>query len=926
MTSTVDIAPTFSATEDRELLRITKLAEVATARLEFATKHHVNTRGESLNFDNYPHIRALYESESRVIVLQGSVQSMKAAPLSSLVHTPGGWSTMGELKAGDIVSTANGKNASIVQVQPRGVQKVYKFILDDGREVETSADHLWKVLRGKQRKSMSTGRKSLQWNLASKFEVLTTKQIMGLTRTGKQRFTVPVPEPVEKPKKHLTLDPYFVGSMLGDGEIHDRNLRFSSADAELVNWISSYVSQFGIAVGRDADTYNYFFKQESNSKGRGARLLKDLFQEMGLLGTYSHTKFIPKEYKEGTVKQRMALLQGLLDTDRSATSEGGIYICLASERLIKDIQEVVWSLGGVAKITKRNSYYVEFGFKIPCRDAYTLTLSMPHPRDCFRLSRKKANVSKTHRRKKTLGAKIVSCDYSREEEVQCIALDDKARLYVMDDYVVTHNSEWVITDHLAMAYCGLAVFFVVPKIESRTTYVQNRINKCVENVDRYKELMSEGSFDSIALKSFGKGTMKYVGSNVYEAFKEHPADALVIEEVDECNQENIPYGKDRLRASPYQLERYLGNPREPGKGINAFFQESKQKEWYIPCLSCGYHCEADWFSTVVRAVADKQGNVVDYQLRDEEWRVGIQRDIHMICTRCGGILNRSSNNGRWIPKLPEHPNDGFHLSMLCSLINDVSEMWGVFRKALDDPILLQQFYNSFLGLPFAAAGNKVSVDLLDKCAFEEKFKFIIQDDCGHIEGDQHPGPCSMGIDVGSHNFDVKVSYVTNRGLRVAMYMGKVKQVDELYDIMDRYNVQIAVIDAEPETALSREIQSTCEDTQVWMCKYKQTEGVATGIVMNENDMLINIDRTEALDKSYGKLKRKKCLLPVNHAAILRGEYDSEMCMPVREAIEDARKRRKYAWTKGKDHQRHCDTYDMLAAELMDSDEIEAVIG
>ena len=124
---------------------------------------------------------------------------------------------------------------------------------------------------------------------------------------------------------------------------------------------------------------------------------------------------------------------------------------------------------------------------------------------------------------------------------------------VLQGSVQSMKSEFTVIDHFAAAYSGLSIFFVVPKYESRTTYVQNRVNRAVENVGKYKEIIGSGFFDNVAMKSFGKGVIKYVGSNVLADFKEFPADMIVVEEVDECDQDNVEYALDRLRASPYQF-------------------------------------------------------------------------------------------------------------------------------------------------------------------------------------------------------------------------------------------------------------------------------------------------------------------------------------------------------------------------------------
>jgi hypothetical protein len=485
---------------------------------------------------------------------------------------------------------------------------------------------------------------------------------------------------------------------------------------------------------------------------------------------------------------------------------------------------------------------------------------------------------------------------------------------VLQGSVQSFKSEWAVIDHFATAYNGLSVFYVVPKYEARNTYVQNRINKCVENVAEYKKIIGAGFFDSVALKSFGRGTVKYVGSNVLADFKEFPADMIVVEEVDECDAENVNYALDRLRASPYQFKRYLGNPKHKGYGINAFFLRSDQREWEVPCKECLKFSQLDWFETVVQVVLDREGAVVDYTLRDTDWEPGCKRDIRCICTHCGGELDRASESGTWTPTKPDSSIEGYHISMLCSLINSVAGMWDRFKRAIHDPAKMQQFYNSDLGLPYSAMGNKVTETLLANCS-EEDYEFEIDPDgsCAHVAGDAHPGPCSMGVDVGG-NFDVRISYLEARGHRRAVYIGKVKNIDDLYDMIDRYNVERVVMDSMPEIMMAQEFQevAVCD---VWLCSYRG-EGKDRRRSYDTRNRMVFTDRTEALDRSFAQLKRRQNILPTNFPLILKGQYASEMCMPVREIIENDKGDSRYEWSKGKDHQRHCDTYDMLAAMLM----------
>ena len=116
-------------------------------------------------------------------------------------------------------------------------------------------------------------------------------------------------------------------------------------------------------------------------------------------------------------------------------------------------------------------------------------------------------------------------------------------------------SETFIVSHLEEADRGLAILYVLPKSDLRNIFVQNRINKLMKMVPFYKEKIKGaiGEADSVIFKGFGKGVCKYVDSNSQSNFVEYPADALYIDEVDQCNQKNLAMAPDRLESSEYKL-------------------------------------------------------------------------------------------------------------------------------------------------------------------------------------------------------------------------------------------------------------------------------------------------------------------------------------------------------------------------------------
>ena len=73
--------------------------------------------------------------------------------------------------------------------------------------------------------------------------------------------------------------------------------------------------------------------------------MKDLLRDLNLIGKKSDTKFIPKNYLYNSVENRVALLQGLVDSDGYIDGHR-IEISTVSKELSEDIKELVLSLGG----------------------------------------------------------------------------------------------------------------------------------------------------------------------------------------------------------------------------------------------------------------------------------------------------------------------------------------------------------------------------------------------------------------------------------------------------------------------------------------------------------------------------------------------------------------------------------------------------
>lgn len=355
----------------------------------------------------------------------------KAATLKTPVLTPTGWTAMGDIKPGDLVIGSDGRPTLVTEIHPQGVVPIYKIEVSDGSSTLCSGEHLWLVQSHKDRQKGRPG------------TVLTTLQIKAMLEAGETRKTyLPMVEPVQfEQAAPLPLDPYGLGLLLGDGTFRGKSPQFSKPDHELTQFLREAFPQASIHV------YDEERGQTLISGTDGLRNpVMDTLRAMDLWGRYSHEKFIPAEYLLATVSDRLALIQGLMDTDGTVDTNDigntGATFSTSSIQLADGLQELVESLGGTCRRRTKKAPKYQGGTGLP---AHVLRITLPPQFNPFRLSRKAdawlAGRTNTNR---VPVRRIAKIEYVSEEEAQCITVAAENALYVTERYLVTHNS-WSLT-------------------------------------------------------------------------------------------------------------------------------------------------------------------------------------------------------------------------------------------------------------------------------------------------------------------------------------------------------------------------------------------------------------------------------------------------------------------------------------------------
>lgn len=336
----------------------------------------------------------------------------EAHPYSQKVYTPDGVKLWKDVNIGDRLFSPTKGTVTVTDIPINEKMPIYKITLIDGRVIEASDNHIWLVYKG-----------------TSKIPTeVTTKQMFDigvLNKHGQHNFFIPEHRGVEYPTKNLSIEPYTMGLILSEGSIRGghcfKNGIQISSSYEDMKFYSNNIPYNIKHIGTKGVSWHIYIPN-----------CKDIMIGYNLYNTNSHTKFIPPEYLFSSRVQRMELLKGLMDGDGCSRTKGASIFITCSEQLAENVLSLVRSLGikawlqtsrkGVFRVAISSEYKI---FKLP-RKVVEQHVYSPYSKG----SKASAILNKTA---------IKSIEYSHEEMGKCVTVDSEDGLYLVGDYVVTHN-------------------------------------------------------------------------------------------------------------------------------------------------------------------------------------------------------------------------------------------------------------------------------------------------------------------------------------------------------------------------------------------------------------------------------------------------------------------------------------------------------
>jgi phage terminase large subunit-like protein len=346
----------------------------------------------------------------------------KALSLDSRLYlASGGTTTIGECQIGDLIMGADGKPTRISQKSEVFHKPMYELVLDDGRKLKVSEDHLNQVHVKKFQSARTFSRPTYEEKTLTTLELL-EEPMYAIDPNGSQRplLWVENTRPIEWPENtDLLLDPYTAGVLIGDGSM---NRKASGASSPIV--LTGHENDWPTLERGIPYAFGKIWRDNRHPQTISRTVLGiSQFVSMHGLDCHGRDKRVPGEFLYGSISQRLALLQGLMDTDGTCSKDGKPSFCSASKGLVEDVMWLVRSLGGTARWVSKGN---ERAYQCAVR------LNMP----LFRLQRK----LERQRPLRSDKVAIVAINVIADEPSQCIAVDNDEHQFAAEDFFRTHNT------------------------------------------------------------------------------------------------------------------------------------------------------------------------------------------------------------------------------------------------------------------------------------------------------------------------------------------------------------------------------------------------------------------------------------------------------------------------------------------------------
>ncbi len=347
-------------------------------------------------------------------VTDWEAMAKKGLALDTPLPTPDGWTTMGEISAGDEVFDVAGQRTRVTAVSEVKNLPCYLVTFANGEQITCDHEHIWVSKLGmKGPRTPDGGREPEQWKSRAISELYEAK-------LSGRSVTVPVAQPLVTDVEKLPIDPWLLGYWLGNG---NRQQAAVTCHADDASEVAERITATEFALGA--------VRPDGRSKAVCVRIRGNMvtrLRDEGILGT----KRIPAAYRRAAEWQRRELLAGLMDSDGHLDSARGRARFASTDKYLADlVAELAASLGEVVTRIERQAN--GYGKTVTSYEVQWQPVVNP-----VTLTRKARNFKP---RQIAAYRSIKSIEKVESVPTRCLAVESQSRTYLAGlTMVPTHNT------------------------------------------------------------------------------------------------------------------------------------------------------------------------------------------------------------------------------------------------------------------------------------------------------------------------------------------------------------------------------------------------------------------------------------------------------------------------------------------------------
>jgi hypothetical protein len=374
-------------------------------------------------------IKDFVDSGESLYIYSKNSGNGKAQPITSLVLTENGYTSLEHIKLGDFVFGEDGELHEVIGIFPQGVQPIYKITFSDNTAALCTKEHLWKVHSNSKR-----------WQILTTGDLISRLNKNTLHSKSVYNYRIPICEPIKFKETYVKINPYILGCLLGS------YILYGECNYSVKGLCEPHILNYLIDIC------------ELNNEYR----LECVDKKLGIYNIYQNNKllqFIPNEFSQkdlygylyNSIDIRYELLKSIINFTAKYRNHSKIIRIIGKDLdILTYVQSLVETLGGTLKIEEFTSKIKKSSYEEEDKliKQYVGYIDMPisdYKKYCS--SSIYDNIVKKSRESfinSTPKRFITNIEPVGSTKCVCIKLNSDSELYLTNNCIVTHNTSWAI--------------------------------------------------------------------------------------------------------------------------------------------------------------------------------------------------------------------------------------------------------------------------------------------------------------------------------------------------------------------------------------------------------------------------------------------------------------------------------------------------